>query len=127
MMNSFAYGQGAGKNCAQDWRTCACFETLDIDSAWKLEKFFFCHPALAKSLGRSFRKDEQPGGKVIFFDGTFRTQDKLVFPAPNGSTLSGSSRFAPRGYALGTVPMPGRNPQNRRTSLPVRDAKSFED
>src|SRR5438034_9681777 len=126
MMNSFAFDQGAGKNCAKDWRMCAWFETLDIDSAWKIEKFFFCHPALAKSLGRSFRKDEQQGGKVIFFDGTFRTQDKLVFPAPNGSTFPRSSRFGPRGYALGKVPMPGRNLQNRRNSFPLRDAQRFQ-
>src|SRR5438477_11687637 len=99
MMNSFAFDQGAGKNCAKDWRTCAWFETLDIDSAWKIEKFFFCHPALAKSLGRSFRKDEQQGGKVILFDGTFRTQDKLGSPARNGSTFPGSSWLRPRRYA----------------------------
>src|SRR5207244_11743633 len=101
MMNSFAFDQGAGKNCAKDWRTCAWFETVDIDSAWKIEKFFFCHPALAKSLGRSFRKDEKQGGKVIFFDGKFRTQDKLIFPAPIGSAFNSSSRFGHWSYEVG--------------------------
>src|SRR6266566_1626529 len=28
MMNSFAFDQGAGKDCAKDWRTDAWFETL---------------------------------------------------------------------------------------------------
>src|SRR4029077_16834275 len=85
MVNSFALDQGAGKNCAKDWWRWTRFETLDIDSAWKIKKFFFCHPALAKSLGRFFRKHEQERGQIVFFERTFRTQDELVFPAPNCS------------------------------------------
>src|SRR2546430_10765786 len=126
MMNSFAFDQGAGKNCAKDWRTCAWFETLDINSAWKIEKFFFCHSALAKSLGRSFRKYDQQGGKVVFFDGTFRTQDELVFPAPKWSAFSGSPWFGPRGSALGKIPVPGRNLYDRRHSFRPRDASGFQ-
>src|SRR5437773_3291424 len=126
MMNSFAFDQGAGKDCAKDWRTDAWFETLDIDSAWKIEEFFFCRRALAKSLGRSFGKDEQQGGKVVFFDGTFRTQDEVVLPAPKWSTLSGSSWFGPRRHALGKVPMPGRDLYDRRNSFPLRDTQRFQ-
>ena len=114
------------KNCAKDWRTFAWFETLDINSAWKIEKFSFRHPALAKSLGRSFRKHQQQRGKVVFFDGTFRPQDKLVFPAPNWSPLSGSLRFGPRGNALGKIAVPGRNLYDRRNSFPLRDAQGLQ-
>src|SRR5438874_10818952 len=120
MMNSLAFNQRAGKNCAKDWRTYAWFETLDVDSAWKIEKFFFWHPALAKSLGRSFRKYQQERGKVVFFDGTFRPQDKLVFPAPNWSPLSGSLRFGPTGDALAELPGPGRRPDGRSNALRFR-------
>src|SRR6059058_880959 len=126
MMNSLAFNQRAGKNCAKDWRRCAWFETLDIDSAWKIEKFFFRHPALAKSLGRSFRKHQQQRGKVVFFDGTFRPQDKVVFPAPNWSPLSGSLRFGPRGNALGKIAMPGRNLYDRSNPFPLRDAQGLQ-
>src|SRR5436305_15257502 len=123
MMNSLAFNQCAGKNCAKDWRRFAWFETLDIDSAWKIEKFFFRHPLLAKSLGRSFRKDQQERGEVVFFDGTFRPQDKLVFQAPNWSTLSGSLRFGTRGKELGKIAEPGRNLYDRSNFYPMRDAQ----
>src|SRR6266550_4286322 len=126
MMNSFAFDQGAGKNCAKDWRRFAWSETLDINSAWKIEKFFFCHPALAKSLGRSFRKYQQKRGKVVFFDGTLRTQNELVFPAPNWSPVSGYPWFCPRGHALGEIPVPGRNLYNRRNSFLLCDAQRFQ-
>src|SRR6266480_1217489 len=126
MMNSLAFNQRAGKNCAKDWRRFAWFETLDIDSAWKIEKFFFWHPALPKSLGRSFRKYQQERGKVVFFDRTFRPQDKLVFPAPNWSPLSGSLRFGPRGNALGKIAVPGRNLDDRSNSFSLRDAQGLQ-
>src|SRR6476659_3283200 len=126
MMDSLAFNQRAGKNCAKDWRTHAWFETLDINSAWKIEKSFFRHPALAKSLRRSFRKHQQQRGKVVFFDGTPRTQYECVFPAPNWSPWSGSRWFGPRGDALGKIAVPGWNLYDRRNSFALRDAQGFQ-
>src|SRR6476660_4646714 len=120
MMNSLAFNQRAGKNCAKDWRRFAWFETLDIDSAWKIEKFFFWHPALAKSLGRPFRKYQQERGKVVFFDGTFRPAAQRRFTATNWSGLYGDERFGPRGNALGLVEIPRRNLHDRSNSLSQR-------
>src|SRR5438105_8766852 len=126
MMDSLSFNQRAGKNCAKDWRTYAWFETLDVNSAWKIEKFFFRHPALAKSLGRSFREHQQERGKVVFFDGTPRAQDEFIFPAPHRSPFSGFPWFGPRGDALGKIAVPGRNFYDRRNSFSPRDAQGFQ-
>ena len=87
MMNSFAFDQRAGKNRAKKRRTRAWLIALDIDPARKIKKSFFCHPALAKSVGGFFRKHQQESGEIVLFNRTFRTQQKLIFPAAERSAL----------------------------------------
>ena len=87
MMNTFPLDKGAGKNCAKHWRSHAGLKPLDIYAARKVEELFFSNSALAKSVGRFFRKHEQKGGKIVFFDGTLRAQNKFVFPPTKWSPL----------------------------------------
>src|SRR3954447_15885767 len=119
MMNAFPLDKRAGKNCAKDWRSQARLKPLDIHAARKVEELFFSNSAFAKSVGRFFREYEQKGGKIVFFDGTFRAQNKFVFPATKWSPLSGFWWVGAGSYTLGKIPVPCRNLHNGGNPHPL--------
>src|SRR5437588_9989655 len=94
-MNSFAFDQRAGKNRAKKRRTRARLEALDVDPAGKIEKFFLCDAALAKSVGGFFRKHEQESAQIVLFDRTFGTEHEISFPAPQRPAFVGEARASP--------------------------------
>src|SRR5215470_12599628 len=126
MMNSFAFDQRAGKNCAKKGRTRAWLKALDVDSPWKVKKLFFCDAALAKGVSGFFRKHEQESGQIVLFNRTFGTQHELIFPAAQPRALFGRARLSPWGNALGKIPVPGWNFYDRRNSHTLRNAQGFQ-
>ena len=80
MMDSFAFDQRSGKNCAKNRRTRARFEALHIDSARQIKEFLLRETLHAEGVGRFFREDDEQIGQLVFFQETFALQEEIFLP-----------------------------------------------